>query len=79
MSFVKFLISKSFFKNAFLIVIVSGLLLVSLILFLNLNTKHGDFIAVPNLVGKTINQFEEDLSELNLTSNNILFFIQIIL
>jgi beta-lactam-binding protein with PASTA domain len=66
MSFVKFLISKSFFKNAFLIVVVSGLLLVSLILFLNLNTKHGDFVVVPDLIGKTINQFEEDLSELNL-------------
>ena len=66
MSFVKFLISKSFFKNAFLIVVVSGLLLVSLILFLNLNTKHGDFVVVPDLVGKTINEFEEDLSELNL-------------
>jgi len=52
MSFVKFLISKSFFKNAFLIIVVSGLLLVSLILFLNLNTKHGDFVVVPDLIGK---------------------------
>ena len=66
MSFVKFLISKSFFKNAFLILIVSGLLIISLILFLNLNTKHGDFVVVPDLVGKTINEFEEDLLELNL-------------
>ena len=55
-----------FFKNAFLIVVVSGLLLVSLILFLNLNTKHGDFVVVPDLVGKTIIEFDEDLSELNL-------------
>ena len=66
MSFVKFLISKSFFKNAFLIIVVSGLLLFSLILFLNLNTKHGDFVVVPDLIGKTIIEFDEDLSELNL-------------
>ena len=66
LTFVKFLISKSFFKNAFLIVVVSGLLLVSLILFLNLNTKHGDFVVVPDLIGKTIIEFDEDLSELNL-------------
>ena len=65
MSFVKFLISKSFFKNAFLIIVVSGLLLFSLILFLNLNTKHGDFVVVPDLIGKTINQVSKVIDYFN--------------
>ncbi len=66
MSFVKFLISKSFFKNTIFIILISGLFLISLIFFLKITTKHGDFIVVPNLEGKTVPQIDDQLSELNL-------------
>ena len=66
MSFVKFLISKSFFKNTIFIILISGLFLLSLIFFLKITTKHGDFIVVPNLEGKTVPQIDDQLSELNL-------------
>ena len=66
MSFVKFLISKSFFKNTIFIILISGLFLLSLIFFLKITTKHGDFIVVPNLEGKTVAQIDDQLSELNL-------------
>jgi len=66
MSFVKFLISKSFFKNTVFIILISGLFLLSLIFFLKITTKHGDFIVVPNLEGKTVDQIDDKLSELNL-------------
>ena len=66
MSFVKFLISKSFFKNTIFIILISGLFLLSLIFFLKITTKHGDFIVVPNLEGKTVTQIDDQLSELNL-------------
>ena len=66
MSFVKFLISKSFFKNTIFIILISCLFLISLIFFLKITTKHGDFIVVPNLEGKTVAQIDDQLSELNL-------------
>ena len=66
MSFVKFLISKSFFKNIIFIILISGLFLLSLIFFLKITTKHGDFIVVPNLEGKTVAEIDDQLSELNL-------------
>jgi beta-lactam-binding protein with PASTA domain len=37
-----------------------------LIFFLKITTKHGDFIVVPNLEGKTVAQIDDQLSELNL-------------
>jgi len=66
MSFVKFLISKSFFKNTIFLILISSLFLISLIFFLKITTKHGDFIVVPNLEGKTVAQIDDQLSELNL-------------
>ena len=37
-----------------------------MIFFLKITTKHGDFIVVPNLEGKTVAQIDDQLSELNL-------------
>ena len=37
-----------------------------LVLFLRISTKHGDFVVVPDLSGRTIIEFQEELSELNL-------------
>ena len=66
MSVLKYLFSKSFFKNSVGIVITAVLFFLTLILFLRLNTRHGDFIIVPDLIGKNIQEFESQLNELDL-------------
>jgi len=66
MSVLKYLFSKSFFKTSFLIVITALLFFLILVLFLRLNTRHGDFIFVPDLIGKNIQEFESELNELDL-------------
>ena len=66
MSILKYLFSKSFLKTSFRIIITSLLLFLILVLFLRLNTRHGDFIVVPDLIGKNIQEFESQLSELDL-------------
>ena len=66
MPVLKYLYSKSFFKTLFRIIIVSIFLFLILVLFLRLNTRHGDFILVPDLVGKNILEFESQLNELDL-------------
>ena len=66
MSVLKYLYSKSFFKTSFGIIISAVLLFLILILFLRLNTRHGDFVVVPDLIGKNIQEFESQLNELDL-------------
>ena len=66
MSVLKYLFSKSFFKNSVGIIITAVLFFLTLILFLRLNTRHGDFIIVPDLIGKNIQEFESQLNELDL-------------
>ena len=66
MSMLNYLLSKSFFKNLFYIIVTALILFVLLILFLRINTRHGDFVIVPDLIGKTIEEFDSELNELNL-------------
>ena len=66
MSVLKYLFSKSFLKTSFRIIITALLFFLILILFLRLNTRHGDFIVVPDLIGKNIQEFESELNELDL-------------
>jgi len=66
MSVLKYLFSKSFFKTLFRIIIISIFFFLILALFLRLNTRHGDFIVVPDLIGKNIQEFELQLNELDL-------------
>ena len=66
MIYIKYFFSKSFFKNAIYIVIVMLSFFLLLVLFLRISTKHGDFVIVPDLSGRTIIEFQEELSELNL-------------
>ncbi len=58
--------SKAFFKTSFRIIITTLILFVVLVVFLRLNTRHGDFIVVPDLIGKNIDEFESELGELDL-------------
>ena len=66
MSVLKYLFSKSFLKTSFRIIITALLFFLILVLFLRLNTRHGDFIVVPDLIGKNIQEFELELNELDL-------------
>ena len=66
MSLLRYLLSKSFFKTSFRIIITALILFVVLVIFLRLNTRHGDFIVVPDLIGKNIDEFESELDELDL-------------
>ena len=66
MSVRKYLFSKLFLKTSFRIIITALLFFLILVLFLRLNTRHGDFIVVPDLIGKNIQEFELELNELDL-------------
>ena len=66
MSMLNYLLSKSFFKNLFYIIVTALILFVLLVLFLRINTRHGDFVIVPDLIGKTIEEFDSELNELDL-------------
>ena len=66
MSVLKYILSKSFFKTSSKIIITALLLFLILVLFLRFSTRHGDFIDVPDLIGKNIQEFESELIELDL-------------
>ena len=66
MPVLKYLFSKSFLKTSFRIIITALLFFLILVLFLRLNTRHGDFIVIPDLIGKNIQEFESELNELEL-------------
>lgn len=66
MSVLKYILSKSFFKTSLKIIITALLLFLILVLFLRFSTRHGDFIDVPDLIGKNIQEFESELIELDL-------------
>tara|TARA_Y100000766_G_scaffold266589_1_gene261040 strand:+ start:3544 stop:4095 length:552 start_codon:yes stop_codon:yes gene_type:complete len=66
MSLFRYLLSKSFFITSFRIIITALILFVVLVIFLRLNTRHGDFIVVPDLIGKNIDEFASELGELDL-------------
>jgi beta-lactam-binding protein with PASTA domain len=66
MFLIRYLFSKSFLKNIFFIAVFLMVLLVSLLIFLNAFTRNNQSIEVPNLVGKSIIEFEKKLSEMDL-------------
>ena len=61
MSVLNYLLSKSFFKTSFRIILTAVIFFIVLVVFLRLNTRHGDFILVPDLIGKNIKEFESEL------------------
>ena len=66
MFLIRYFFSSSFLKNFFLIVVFLIFLLIALLIFLNVFTRNNQSIAVPNLVGKSIIQFDKKLSEMDL-------------
>ena len=63
---IKYLLSKSFFKTTFYIIVTCLILFIFLILFLRINTRHGNFVIVPDLIGKSIDEFDSELNKLDL-------------
>ena len=66
MSVLRFLLSKSFFKTSFRIIFTAVIFFIVLVVFLRFNTRHGDFILVPDLTGKNIEEFQSELVRLDL-------------
>lgn len=62
MKLLKFLVSKVFFLNLFLAIIVFGIGLFCLDIWLDNLTKHGEKVAVPNVIGKQIADLDSSLT-----------------
>jgi len=60
MDFLKFLISKLFFKHLFLAIVISFILLLVTFLTIRIYTRHGQALSVPDLRGK----FETEVIEI---------------
>jgi len=71
MSFIKFLTSKTFFKQIILAVVAIVVLCFILLKWLNISTNHGNFETVPNLTGKSIS-----VAQIELEQNNLVLKIQ---
>ncbi|WP_166965784.1 PASTA domain-containing protein [Yeosuana marina] len=71
MSLIKFLISKTFFKQVLLAVVALVVLCFILLKWLNVTTNHGEFETVPNLTGKSIS-----VAKIELEQNHLVMQIQ---
>ncbi|GGK26429.1 PASTA domain-containing protein [Yeosuana aromativorans] len=71
MSLIKFLTSKTFFKQVLLAVVALVVLCFILLKWLNITTNHGEFETVPNLTGKSI-----DVAKIELEQNHLVMEIQ---
>ncbi len=71
MSLIKFLISKTFFKQVLLAVVALVVLCFILLKWLNVATNHGEFETVPNLTGKSIS-----VAKIELEQNHLVMQIQ---
>lgn len=71
MSLIKFLISKTFFKQVLLAVVALVVLCFILLKWLNATTNHGKFETVPNLTGKSIS-----VAKIELEQNHLVMQIQ---
>ncbi|MFT5847610.1 MAG: beta-lactam-binding protein with PASTA domain [Psychroserpens sp.] len=63
MSFIKFLTSKTFFKQLGLAVIALIIIVILVMQFLKSTTNHGEFIKVPELKGKSLATVEIELND----------------
>ena len=66
MSKLKFFSSKEFLRTIIIIIITGIILFILLVFFLKKNTRHGDFVVVPNMIGKNMQEFKSKASELDL-------------
>ncbi|MFD1614926.1 PASTA domain-containing protein [Gelatiniphilus marinus] len=66
MSIIKFLVSKTFFKQILLAIVALVVFCFLMLQWLKSSTNHGDFETVPDLKGKSISVAEIELNENNL-------------
>lgn len=66
MKFLKFLISKAFFKQLGIAVILTGLLLIGVFQWLKITTNHDEYIVVPNLEKLELDIVGKKLTNMNL-------------
>ena len=66
MDFLKFLISKLFFRHLGLAVAIGLILLLCILLWLRIYTHHGQAILVPDLSGLTVDEVDDVTSSRNL-------------
>ena len=71
MSLIKFLTSKTFFKNILLAIAASVVLIFFALKWLKYSTNHGDFETVPELKGKSV-----DVAKMELEDNNLVMKVQ---
>ncbi len=71
MSLIKFLTSKTFFKQILLAAVALVVLSFILLKWLNIETNHGKFETVPNLTGKSIS-----VAQIELEQNHLVMQIQ---
>lgn len=68
MSLLKFLLSKTFLKQILIAIGVSVLLVILVMQYLKVTTKHGDYILVPDLTKKSLNEVDQILEKAKLRS-----------
>jgi len=61
MEFLKFLISRLFFKHLFYVIVITISVIVLIFLFLKIYTRHGQALSVPDLRGLTILEAQDIL------------------
>ena len=66
MDFLKFLISKKFFRHLGLAITLSIIILLAILVWLKIYTHHGKAISVPNLTGLTEDEVDDVTSSRNL-------------
>lgn len=62
MDFLKFLLTKTFFKNLLLAAAIGVIIILITLVWLKIYTHHGRTIAVPNLTGLTIDEVDDVVS-----------------
>lgn len=66
MSLIQFLVSKTFFKNFVLALVLAAIFIWAVLFYLDISTRHGEKIAVPKLEKLNIEEVESRLGEMNL-------------
>ena len=63
MEFLKFLVSRRFFKNLFLAIVITFVVVTAIFLALRIYTRHGQALAVPDLTGMTLEETDSIIME----------------
>jgi len=67
MDFLRFLVSKLFWKNFALAILITGIVLIFTFIFLRIYTRHGQALSVPDIRGLAIKDAEQVLSAKKMT------------